>query len=150
MDQGQLGPDSLNTYKTSLDLIAKDRPGLAMDITTVMASSKINILGMNVNVLPDGYAKMNLVVEVRAQSEVTTIMNKLNQVRGFTKSPASVGEGIQTLWGLLLNRQVVPFGPSQGGPCNVVPRPVPGGGSRLSLEKPGRKESRGMPPAPPF
>ena len=75
-------PDSLNTYKTSLDLIAKDRPGLAMDITTVMASSKINILGMNVNVLPDGYAKMNLVVEVRAQSEVTTIMNKLNQVRG--------------------------------------------------------------------
>ena len=75
-------PDSLNTYKTSLDLIAKDRPGLAMDITTVMASAKINILGMNVNVLPDGYAKMNMVVEVRTQSEVTTIMNKINQVRG--------------------------------------------------------------------
>ena len=75
-------PDSLNTYKTSLDLIAKDRKGLAMDVTTVMATAKINILGMNVNVLPDGYTKMNLVVEVRAQSEVTTIMNKLNQVAG--------------------------------------------------------------------
>lgn len=75
-------PDSLNTYKTSLDLIAKDRKGLAMDVTTVMATAKINILGMNVNVLPDGYTKMNLVVEVRAQSEVTTIMNKLNQVSG--------------------------------------------------------------------
>ena len=47
-----------------------------------MASAKINILGMNVNVLPDGYAKMNMVVEVRTQSEVTTIMNKINQVRG--------------------------------------------------------------------
>ena len=32
--------------------------------------------------LPDGYTKMNLVVEVRTQSEVTTIMNKLNQVQG--------------------------------------------------------------------
>ena len=75
-------PDSLNTYKTSLDLIAKDRPGLAMDVTTVMATAKMNILGMTVNVLPDGYTKMNLVVEVRTQSEVTTIMNKLNQVQG--------------------------------------------------------------------
>ncbi len=75
-------PDSLNTYKTSLDLIAKDRHGLAMDVTTVMATAKINILGMTVNVLPDGYTKINLVVEVRAQGEVTTIMNKLNQVQG--------------------------------------------------------------------
>lgn len=41
-------PDSLNTYKTSLDLIAKDRPGLAMDVTTVMATAKMNILGMTV------------------------------------------------------------------------------------------------------
>ena len=75
-------PESLNTYKTSLDLIAKDRHGLAMAVTTVMATAKINILGMTVNVLPDGYTKINLVVEVRTQSEVTTIMNKLNQVRG--------------------------------------------------------------------
>ena len=67
---------------SSLDLIAKDRPGLAMDVTTVMATAKMNILGMTVNVLPDGYTKMNLVVEVRTQSEVTTIMNKLNQVQG--------------------------------------------------------------------
>ena len=74
--------ESLNTYKTALDLIAKDRPGLAMDVAAVMATAKINILGMTVNVLPDGYTKMNLVVEVRTQSEVTTIMNKLNQVNG--------------------------------------------------------------------
>ena len=74
-------PDSLNTYKTSLDIIAKDRPGLAMDVTTVMATAKMNILAMTVNVLPDGYTKFNLVVEVRGQGEVTTIMNKLNQVK---------------------------------------------------------------------
>ena len=98
-------PDSLNTYKTSLDLIAKDRPGLAMDITTVMAqraaaeqaaaereastaldSSKINILGMNVNVLPDGYAKMNLVVEVDSEhperGDITIIQDQQAQPGG--------------------------------------------------------------------
>ena len=86
-------PDSLNTYKTSLDLIAKDRPGLAMDVTTVMATAKMNILGMTVNVLPDGYTKMNLVVEVRTQSEVTTIMNKLNLLRWFFGLTIAVGTG---------------------------------------------------------
>lgn len=52
-----------------------------MDVTTVMATAKMNILAMTVNVLPDGYTKFNLVVEVRGQGEVTTIMNKLNQVK---------------------------------------------------------------------
>lgn len=73
---------SLNTYKTALELIAKDRQGLAMDVAAVLSTAKINILGMTVNVLPDGYTKINLVVEVRTQSEVTTIMNKLNQISG--------------------------------------------------------------------
>ena len=41
----------------------------------------MNILAMTVNVLPDGYTKFNLVVDVRGQGEVTTIMNKLNQVK---------------------------------------------------------------------
>ena len=42
-------------------------------------------------------------------------------------------------------------GPSQGRPCNVVSRPVPGGGSRLSLgESPDAKSRGGGPPAPLF
>jgi GTP pyrophosphokinase len=73
---------SLNTYKTAVELIAKDRPGLAVDAAMVLASAKINALNFNATALPDGYAKVSLVVEVRAQSEVTTIMNKLNQIQG--------------------------------------------------------------------
>ena len=73
---------SLNTYKTAIELIAKDRNGLAVDAATVLAGAKINTLSFNANSLPDGYAKINLVVEVKAQGEVTSLMNKLNQISG--------------------------------------------------------------------
>ena len=73
---------SLNTYKTSLEIIAKDRVNLALDVTTALASTKMPLLSFTANVLPDGYAKFNLVLEVRSQSEITTVINKLNQVNG--------------------------------------------------------------------
>ena len=73
---------SLNTYKTAIELIAKDRSGLMVDTATVLTASKINTLSFNAISLPDGYAKVNLVVEVKAQGEVTGLMNKLNQIQG--------------------------------------------------------------------
>ena len=42
------------------------------------------------------------------------------------------------------------MGPPQGGPCDVGSRPVPGGDPGFLERKPGRKESRGRAPAPPF
>ncbi len=60
-------------------------------------------------------------------------------------SVPGVGPGA---WGCL--RQVVPSGLAQVSPCGVVPRPVPGGGSRLSLEKARtQRVAGGGPPAPP-
>ena len=48
-------------------------------------------------------------------------------------------------------RQVVRLGPAQVSPCEVVSRPVPGGGSRLSLEKARtQRVAGGCPPAPLF
>ena len=76
-------PGSLNTYKSTIELIGKDRNGLALDVATVLATGKINTLSFNAQALPDGYAKFSLVVEVRTQSEVTTIMNKLQQIHGI-------------------------------------------------------------------
>ncbi|MDO4516269.1 MAG: bifunctional (p)ppGpp synthetase/guanosine-3',5'-bis(diphosphate) 3'-pyrophosphohydrolase [Bacillota bacterium] len=76
-------PGSLNTYKSTIELIGKDRSGLALDVATILATAKINTLSFNAQALPDGYAKLSLVVEVRTQSEVTTIMNKLQQIHGI-------------------------------------------------------------------
>ena len=45
---------------------------------------------------------------------------------------------------------MVPLGPAQVQTCDVVPRPVPGGGSRLSLEKARTQRVAGEGPRPPF
>ena len=65
--------------------------------------------------------------------------------------------GCETAWVVLvifygvLGREVVLLGPPQVSPCEVVPRPVPGGGSRLSLEKARtQRVAGGGPPPPPF
>ena len=47
-------------------------------------------------------------------------------------------------------RQVVRLGPAQVGTCEVGSRPVPGGGSRLSLEKARTQRVAGEDPRPPF
>ena len=56
----------------------------------------------------------------------------------------NVGPGAAVVgrWSLL--------GPSQVRPCEVVPRPVPGGGSRLSLEKARTQRVAGDAPRPPW
>ena len=51
-------------------------------------------------------------------------------------------------WGC--RRQVVRLGPAQVSTCEVVPRPVPGGGSRLSLEKARTQRVAGGCPPPPL
>ncbi len=76
-------PGSLNTYKSTIELIGRDRNGLALDVVTVLSTAKVNTLSFNAQALPDGYAKISLVVEVRTQGEVTTIMNKLQQINGI-------------------------------------------------------------------
>ena len=52
--------------------------------------------------------------------------------------------------GALRHRQLVPLGPAQVGTCHVVSRPVPGGGSRLSLEKARTQRVAGGCPPPPL
>ena len=52
--------------------------------------------------------------------------------------------------GGLCCRQEVPFGPAQVSTCDVDPRPVPGGGSRLSLEKARTQRVAGEGPRPPI
>lgn len=73
---------SQNTYKTALELTAKDRDGLTLDVATILSSSKLRILSLAANTLPDGYAKVSLLLEVKSNSEVLSVMNKLNQISG--------------------------------------------------------------------
>lgn len=71
---------SQNTYKTALELTAKDRDGLTLDVAMVLATAKLRLLSLAANSLPDGYAKISVVIEVKGSADVTSVMNKLNQI----------------------------------------------------------------------
>ncbi len=71
---------SQNTYKTALELTAKDRDGLTLDVAMVLATAKMRLLSLAANSLPDGYAKISVVLEVRGSNDVLSVMNKLNQI----------------------------------------------------------------------
>ena len=70
-----------NTYKTALELMARDRDALALDVTTALSMAKLRILSLSANSLPDGYAKIRLVLEVKSREDVQTVVNKLAQIR---------------------------------------------------------------------
>ena len=72
--------DNQNVYKTALELMAKDRDGLTLDVATALTKSKIRLISLAANSLPDGYAKISVVLEVKSSSDVATVMNKLNQI----------------------------------------------------------------------
>lgn len=72
---------SQNTYKTALELMARDRDALAMDVTTALAMAKLRILSFSANSLPDGYAKIRVVLEVKSREDIQTVVNKLSQIR---------------------------------------------------------------------
>ncbi len=72
--------DSQNSYKTALDITAKDRNGLTLDVATVLSSAKLSIISLAVNTHPDGYAKMSVIVQVKGSRELLSVMNKLNQI----------------------------------------------------------------------
>ena len=71
---------SQNTYKTALELTAKDRDELTLDVAMVLSSAKMRVLSLAANSLPDGFAKISVVLEVKSNADVRSVMNKLGQV----------------------------------------------------------------------
>lgn len=73
---------SQNTYKTALELTGKDRDGLTLDVAMVLSTAKMRLISLAANGLPDGYAKISVVLEVKGSADVVSVMNKLNQISG--------------------------------------------------------------------
>ena len=74
--------DSLPTYKTALELSAKDRSGLTLDLAMALSSAQVKVSSLSARSLPDGHAAVNLVVEVKDLKELNGVINKLNNIQG--------------------------------------------------------------------
>ena len=82
---------TLPGYATSLDISAKDRDGLTLDIAMVLSSAKVKMTSLMARGMPDGYASVLLGLEVKNSDELNTVMNKLRQISGVYQVKRTTG-----------------------------------------------------------
>ena len=72
----------LASYQTALDISAKDRDGLTLDVAMALSAAKVKTTSLSARSMPDGYATVSIVLEVKNQEELTNVINKLGQIQG--------------------------------------------------------------------
>jgi GTP pyrophosphokinase len=73
--------DASDLYPVSIKIEAWDRTGLLRDITTVIAGQKVNMSRAAVSVYEDKTAVVSTTVEIDSLSQLSRLMEKLEQVR---------------------------------------------------------------------
>ena len=83
--------DQPTAYKTSLSISAKDRDGLTLDIAMALSVVKVKTTSLSARSMPDGYAAVSIVLEVKDQAELTSVINKLGQIQGVYQVKRAAG-----------------------------------------------------------
>ncbi len=78
-------------YQTALELSAKDRDGLTLDVAMALSSAKVKVTSLSARAMPDGYAVISVVVEVKDRDELVNVVNKLGQIQSVYQVKRSVG-----------------------------------------------------------
>ncbi len=73
----------LPSYRTSLQLSGKDRDGLTLDLAMTLSAAKVKVSALSARSHPDGYAMVDIVLEVKNRAELDGVINKLNQIPGI-------------------------------------------------------------------
>ena len=78
-------------YSTALELSAKDRDGLTLDVAMALSAAKVKVSSLSAKSMPDGYAVISVTVEVKDKEELTGGVNKLNQIQSVYQVKRAVG-----------------------------------------------------------
>ena len=78
-------------YSTALELSAKDRDGLTLDVAMALSAAKVKVSSLSAKSMPDGYAVISVTVEVKDKEELTGVVNKLNQIQSVYQVKRAVG-----------------------------------------------------------
>ncbi len=79
------------SYHTMLQVVAKDRISLIVDVSTVLSSTKTRVLSLNARSTPDGFGLLDLGIEVSDRNQLKTVMNRLEQIQGVMKVTRPAG-----------------------------------------------------------
>ena len=83
--------NTLPGYTTSVDISAKDRDGLTLDIAMVLSSTKVKMTSLVARGMSDGYASVLLGLEVGNRDELNNVINKLSQISGVYQVKRTTG-----------------------------------------------------------
>ena len=79
------------SYHTMLQVVAKDRISLIVDVSTVLSSTKTRVLSLNARSTPDGFGLLDLGIEVSDRDQLKTVMNRPEQIQGVMKVTRPAG-----------------------------------------------------------
>ena len=74
--------ENLPSYRTALDISAKDRDNLTLDVAMALSSAKVKTLSLSAKSLPDGYASISMELEIKDKNQLTSVINRLSQIQG--------------------------------------------------------------------
>ncbi len=85
------GSDRNESYPTTLEVVAKDRLNLLLDVSAALSTTKTFVSGLQTRSTEDGFAILRLEISVRDGEQMQAIMNKLNQISGVLRVTRPAG-----------------------------------------------------------
>ena len=76
------GDTHQDAYQTSLDITAKDRQNLFLDVAAALSSAQVRVDSLSAKGTPDGFAVITAQLQVHSKDEINAVMRKLNGVNG--------------------------------------------------------------------
>ena len=85
------GSDTKESYRTTLEITAKDRINIIMDVSTVLSSTKTHVSSMNARSTPDGFALLSLDIDVADSEQLRSVMRRIEQISGVMRVTRPAG-----------------------------------------------------------
>ena len=74
-----------NLYVVPVDIVAYDRPGLMLDVATIIANESVNMSDVSITTRQD-IATFHLTMQISNNKQLTRILNKIEQVRSVVEA----------------------------------------------------------------
>lgn len=85
------GTNTRESYRTALQVVAKDRLSLIMDVSTALAAIKTRVSSLNARSTPDGFTLITMDVDVSDREQLRGVIRRLEQISGVTRVTRPAG-----------------------------------------------------------
>ena len=85
------GTNTRESYRTALQVVAKDRLSLIMDVSTALAAIKARVSSLNARSTPDGFTLITMDVDVSDREQLRGVIRRLEQISGVMRVTRPAG-----------------------------------------------------------